>query len=481
MRAELDRIFRLAAAHQQEGRWADAESGYRDILGRDPDYVPALGELGRLAFHRGFPDIAATLLARAAALAPGIAHLRDSLAHVLQSQGLFAQAIATLRKNLALHPDYVDSYNNLGNVLKATDSADKAVSIFRRALALDPRNWAVWSNLGTALHQMQCDDAAAAAYRTALSLSDNPDVHHNLSHALLASGRLAEAWPEYEWRSQAVDHRATWPRFTTRRWRGEPAPGRTLLVHAEQGMGDMLQFCRYVPLLADRGMRIVLQVHRPLVRLMRSLAGVADVVARGDELPPFDMHCPMLSLPQIFGTTLETIPAHVPYLSATAEDVAAWQQRLGPHVRPRVGISWAGNPQLGADRRRSIAVENLDPILQGLDIDFHSLQYDAATPAGMIASMASVADFADTAALISSLDLVVAVDSAVAHLAGSIGGPIWLLNRFDAEWRWLRQRNDSPWYPTMRQFRQKVPADWRSVILEVRAELESWAACWAPE
>ncbi len=469
MRAELDRMFLAALDHHRAGRAAEAEAGYRRILGRDPDHFPALCEFGRLAFGLGRHDVARALFGRAAGLDEADRVLRNNLGNAQEHCGDLAAALATHRRNLAEDPAFPEGWSSLGNVLKANGRLDGAIAAYRRSVAAAPDYVAGLGNLGAALHQATRDDEAIAVTRRALALLDDPDLHHNLSHALLSTGRLAEGWHEYDWRRQTAQHAPTWPRLAGRRWTGEGGQGGTLLIHAEQGLGDMLQFCRYVPLAAARGWRVVVEVQAPLVPLLRRLDGAAVVVARGDALPPCDAYCPMMSLPGIFGTTLETIPAAVPYLAAEPDKVAAWRPRLAGQIR--VGLAWAGNPQLAADSRRSLAPDLLAPLLDLAGITFFSLQKDRPAPPGVVDLMAGVADFGDTAALVANLDLVIAVDSAVAHLAGAMGRPVWLLNRFDAEWRWLRDRDDSPWYPTLRQFRQAAPGDWPGVIARVRAEL----------
>ncbi len=470
-------MFELAVLHHQAGRLAEAEAIYRDILGRDPDHLPTLVEYGRLALQLGRPEVAVVVLQRAAALAPDHPIVATNLGVAQEFGGHLDQAMVTQRRNIARHPGDGASFNNLGNVLRTLQRLPEAIRQYRHAIAVNPADGQLINNLGGALHQERRDAEAVAAFRASLARQEDAEVRHNLALALLSQGRLAEAWPEYEARSRTAQHAASWPQFPqATRWQGEDGTGRTLLIHAEQGMGDVLQFSRYVPLAVARGCRVVLQVHRPLLRLMRRLAGVADIVAQGEPLPACDLYCPLMSLPGVFGTTLEAIPAEIPYLSPYPEDVAGWAARLGPEHRPKVGLAWAGNPQQPTDKRRSVPVERLAPLLARTDFAFYSLQVDAAPPAGMIDLMGGVRDFADTAALIANLDLVIAVDSAVAHLAGAMGKPVWLLNRFDAEWRWLRDRDDSPWYPTLRQFRQTAPGDWDGVIARVRAELARMGA-----
>jgi len=271
--------------------------------------------------------------------------------------------------------------------------------------------------------------------------------------------------------------------FAQPQWRGQSAEKRTLLIHAEQGLGDSLQFCRYAPLAAARGLKVVLEVQRPLVRLLRSLSGVELVVEAGGELPSFDFHCPMLSLPLALDTTLATVPSAAFYLQADRALIAAWRTRLAARPGLRIGLAWAGRSRIHAselaavDRRRSIALDHLAPLFDLPGFQFFSLQKDdpkAPADVPLTDFMDEMEDFADTAALIANLDLVISVDTAIAHLAAALGKPVWLLNRYDSCWRWLRTREDSPWYPSLRMFRQPAAGDWRTVIERVGAELRLW-------
>jgi len=303
------------------------------------------------------------------------------------------------------------------------------------------------------------------------------------------AGRLEAGWKEYEWRWQTTQLSGRARDFLAPLWDGTAIEDRTILLHAEQGFGDTLQFCRYVPLIAC-GARIILEVQAPLVRLLSRLPGVTQIVAHGDGLPPFDLHCPLLSLPRAFGTTLDTIPAVTPYLSADPALAANWHERLAGLDDLRIGLVWAGSQRLNRpeeaafDRRRSIALDAMAPLGEASGVSFISLQKDELAAQAIHPPhemrlhdfTADLHDFEDTAALIVNLDLVISVDTSVAHLAGALGKPVWLLNRFDTCWRWLLNRDDSPWYPTLRQFRQPGPGDWNSMIREVRDALQHLAA-----
>jgi hypothetical protein len=392
-------------------------------------------------------------------------------------------AIACFRHALHLKPDFPEARNNLGNALREQRQLDDAIACYRVAIGLRPDYPEAHNNLGTALMEQGRLDEAAASYRNAILYKpDYPDPHANLATVLLAQGDMAAGWREYEWRWEMRQMIGGRRGFAQPQWQGEAAEGRTLLIHAEQGYGDTLQFCRYATLAAAAGLRVIIEAPKPLVRLLRSVPGVDLVLRSGAELPAFDLHCPMLSLPLALGTTLATIPGATPYLHAEAAQAASWQARLAAIAGggPRIGLVWAGNPGLSLpakaamDRRRSLSPEQLAPLLETPGMRFFNLQKDGpAAPAQfpLVDVMGEMGDFADTAALIVNLDLVISVDTAVAHLAGALGKPVWLLNRFDTCWRWLTGRCDSPWYPTLRIYRQPRPADWDAVLAEVARDL----------
>ncbi len=307
------------------------------------------------------------------------------------------------------------------------------------------------------------------------------EAQYALGYLLLLTGRLQEGWQGFEARRQI--QRMQPLQILRPLWDGSPVPERRVLLHAEEGLGDTIQFCRFVPLLAERA-RIVFGVPQALVRLLAGLPGIEQIVTMGDPAPAFDMHLPLLSAPHVLSTTLETIPAAVPYLHADPDQVADWHGRLRDLPGLRIGLAWAGNPHLVNDRRRSIPLDRLAALADVSGVSFVSLQKGAAASQVSAALPQMVlhdwtdrlVDFADTAALIENLDLVISVDTSVLHLAGALGKPVWLLNRFDTDWRWLLDRNDSPWYPTLRQFRQPQPGDWDAVVQAVRVALAQVAA-----
>jgi tetratricopeptide (TPR) repeat protein len=469
-------LINLANALAAQGRLDEAVSCCRLAAGSSPGVAEAHYNLGNLLQRQDRLDEAAASYRRALELRPGYTEAHNNLANALKEQGRLDEAAASCRRALRLSPDYAEAHYNLGNVLMEQERLDEAAACFRRALALRPDDPATHNNLGRVLKRQGRPDEALACWRAALALQpDFPDAHTNLAMALLARGELAEGWREYEWRWHSPLMRKTRRNFDRPQWRGEAATGRTLLIHAEQGFGDTLQFCRYAPLAAASGLRVILEAPKPLVRLLRRLDGVDLVVEAGAPLPEFDLHCPILSLPLAQGTTLASIPATT-YLRADPQQEAGWRTRLAAIAGPgrRIGLAWAGNPALPADARRSLPPALLAPLFAVPGLHFVSLQKGgAAAPADFPLTdlMDEMADFAGTASLIAGLDLVIAADTAVAHLAAGLGRPVWLLDRFDPCWRWLAGRRDSPWYPTLRLYRQPAPGDWESVIAEVVRDL----------
>jgi len=480
--------YNLGNALRDLGRAKEAEAGYRQAVRLKPDFAEAHHNLGTLLREDGRLAEAERHYRAALRGQPGNPAWHCALGDTLRAQDRPEAAVACYRTALGLKPDYPEALNNLGNALRALDRPAEAEAAYRQALGLKPGFVDAQANLAILLMLDNRLDEAVEACRATLRLDpDHAVAHANLGVLLLRAGRLAEGWPEYEWRWRVGPEIGLQDRgFSQPRWTGEALGGRVLLIHAEQGYGDTIQFCRYLSLAAAYG-RVVLEVPRPLLRLLSDLPGIERIVATGDPLPEFDLHCPLLSLPGVFGTTLDTIPATVPYLAADPSGAMVWRDRLAALPGLRVGLVWAGNPARhvamaqAVDRRRSIGLAQLAPFAAIHGVTFVSLQKGEAAGAVPLSGMVvhdwtdELTDFADTAALVQALDLVISVDTAVAHLAGALGKPVWLLNRFDTCWRWLADRDDSPWYPTLRQFRQPRPGDWDSVLDEVRAALATLA------
>jgi len=477
-----DALNNLGVALFALGRPAEAEAGYREALRLDPSLADAHGNLGIALFAQGRPGEAEASYRQALRLRPGYRDAHNNLGIALSALGRPAEAEACLREAVRLRPDLADAHCNLGVVLCEQGRPAQALASLGEALRLKPDYADAHSNQGMALFELRRLAEAEASCRQAIRLRpDLADAHRNLASVLLIDGRFEEGWREYEWRWK-VDQMAAGVRdFLVPQWTGEPIGERVILLHAEQGLGDTLQFCRYAPLIGP-GARVILEVQAPLARLMSSLPGVARVVVRGEPLPAFDLHCPLLSLPHAFGPD---IPAATPYLAAEAADAARWRERLADLPGLRVGLVWAGEarkdqPKLAqVDARRSMRLAQMASLGAAAGVSWISLQKGGPAaqatdpPPGLTLHdfTADLGDFADTAALIETLDLVISVDTSVAHLAGALGKPVWLLNRHDTCWRWLLGRDDSPWYPTLRQFRQPSPGDWASVMVVVRTAL----------
>jgi len=444
----------------------------------------------------------------------------------------FEAALSSYDQAIAIRPGYAEAYLNRGNVQKRLDRPEAALASYTRAIDLKPDYAEAHCNRGNVQGELGRVDAALASYDAAISIAPGyADAHCNRGNLLGDSMRFEEAlesydraitadpgyaqayfckslvslllgdwergWRDFEWRWRNVhcassrEHRE----FSQPLWLGEqPLAGKTILLRGEQGMGDIIQFCRYATLVAARGARVVLEAPRPLVNLLRSLQGVVQLVEFGESLPPFDCHCPLLSLPLAFGTMPATIPAQVPYLRSSTARVNYWRDKLGPRSRPRVGLVWSGGfrpdqPELRqVNNRRNMPLAAMKALLHP-GLEFYSLQkgepaeselalLKAAGWSGpeLIDLTGELHDFHETAALIEQLDLVVSVDTSTAHLAGALGKPVWILNRLDTCWRWFLGRTDTPWYPTARIYRQERAHDWTGVVDRVREDLARLAA-----
>jgi tetratricopeptide (TPR) repeat protein len=425
---------------------------------------------------------------RALALRPAMAEVHYNRGNALDELRRFDEALASYDRALALRPDYAEAHYNRGNALHVLKRFDEALADYDRALALRPDYAEAAANCGATLHDLKRYDEALASYGRAQALRpDFADAHYNEAMCRLLLGDFERGWQKHEWRWQTAQLKNAKRDVPQPLWLGSDAiRGKTIFLHAEQGLGDTIQFCRYAPLVVQRGAHVILEVQKPLQELMSTLPSAMQIVSKGDPLPAFDLHCPLLSLPLALATRLETIPSAMPYLFARESKTRVWRERLRKHAKLRVGVVWAGNPRKelpGANRidgQRSIAFDQLAPLFQLTGCDFYSLQKgdDAVRQLRTSSFRHAVTDwtdelhdFSDTAALIEKLDLVVSVDTSVAHLAGALGKPFWLLNRYNTCWRWLADRDDSPWYPTARLFRQDATRKWDPVIARVAAAL----------
>lgn len=463
-------------------RSQEALAAYEQAIALHPGYAEAWLNRGNALETLARPDEALSSYEHAVALRPGLAPAHFNRGNLLRRLGRREDALMEYTRALASHPGYVEAWNNRGNILRELNRPGEALSDYDRALALRADYAEAWLNRGIVLDALGRRAEALASFERVLALrSDHPEAHYCLALHRLLHGDFGRGWAGYEWRWKASDA-ATAPAFPQPPWLGrEDLAGKTILLHAEQGYGDTLQFCRYARLVADLGARVILQVQPPLRSLLTRLAGPVQVVAQGDPLPPFDVHCPLMSLPLAFGTELASIPAEIPYLSADPTETAAWRARLGETDTPRVGLAWSGRPAHRNDMNRSIPLAELAPLFQA-GAEFISLQKDvreedreslASTPA-IRDFGGQLRDYADTAALIACLDLVITVDTSVAHLAGALGKPVWILLPSDPDWRWLLGREDSPWYPSARLFRQTRLHEWGSAIPHITEALRNF-------
>jgi tetratricopeptide (TPR) repeat protein len=479
-----DHHFKLGDAFFRHGKTEDALRSWCRVIELQPRHADALSWLGCLYVEAGQLDRSVAHFRRAIVANPRHYYAHDNLGIALRKKGELEEAIQCHLRAIALKPDQPEAYTHLGTTYSEIDRLEDAIASHQKAVAVDPAFSGAHCNLGTAyVGALRLEDAIRS-YERALELEPgNGHYHWNYSNALLLAGDYDKGWKEYEWRWQAPELKKPRPDFPGPAWQGEDIAGKTILLHGEQGFGDVIQFIRYASLVADRGARVLFVSPPQLARLVSNAKGISQVAGVGQPLPGFDLHFPLLSLARAFNTRLSTVPSSVPYIRADDTLVAAWRARMENDKSFRVGVIWGGRTTHPQDRKRSCALSDLAPIARSRGVQLYSLQKgeqaaQAKSPHAMslIDWTDELGDFADTAALMANLDLIISVDTAGAHLAGALGRPVWLLNRYQTEWRWLLDREDSPWYPTMRIFRQPRLGDWQTVMESVAAELEQLAA-----
>lgn len=464
----------------QLGRYSEALTKYEEAIALNPQDADTWNNRGLLLQDR-FKRYQEALASfdKVIEIAPDFAEGHYNRGVLFSRMKRYEDAIESYEKAIALRPNYAIAYNNRANALRELRRYDEALSNFNTAITLNPQLAEAYYSRGVLLTDLTKFDEAMTDYETAIAITpDYPEANYNMSFLKLLTGNFEEGWTLYEWRWRTEHAEVNYEDYKRGLWLGEqPIAGKIILIRTEQGLGDFIHFVRYVPLVEAQGAKVILETPAALVPLMRTLNGTFTIVTKGDVLPNFDLRCPIMSLPLVFKTTLETIPATIPYLKADSGRQLIWRERLGPKSKPRIGLVWSGNPQHKNDHNRSIPLRLLKPLFE-LDVEFHSLQVevrseDQASLAELPIHTHSEAlhDFADTAALVSELDAVIAVDTSVTHLAGALGKPIWILLPCVPDFRWLLGRNDSPWYPTARLFRQTALGDWEGVIQNVVAEL----------
>ncbi len=471
----------LSTVLRRQGRLDEARASYERALAHDPNNVAALQNLGNLLVNSGELAKAIEHFERALALQPHLAQAHNGMGAALHELGRLDDAEASYRKALASKPDYADAYCNLGNLARKRGRSTEAIEHYERALALNPDLSEAHSNLGMALVGERKLEEARRHYDRAVALEPGlGNARWNRSLLDLLEGKFESGWQDYDVRRFRAQ---TAPRsFAQPIWRGESLKGARILLHAEQGFGDAIQFMRYGPLVSAAGGTVILDVKPGLTRLARQLSEVTELIATGDPLPPFEWQCPLMSLPLAFKTNLATIPAQVPYLRAPEDARQRAAKLTWPESGKRVGLVWSGNPEYAEDRQRSIPLAEFSELFALEGLHFYSLQFGPAAAqiaqikAPIVDLTPGIQDFADTAALIEQLDLVITVDTAVAHLAGALAKPVWTMLPFAPDWRWMLDREDSPWYPTMRLFRQPKRDDWSSVIERLLDQLTTMTA-----
>jgi hypothetical protein len=444
-----DEALARAQAAAQARRFGEAAGICNDVLATAPDNAPALALLGMVAAHTNDPERGIALLERAVTARPGVATWYANLSALYRMVYRMQDALRVGQEAIRLDPQNADHLVNLSLVFTDVDDREHAVACLLRALGLKP---------------------------------DHADGHLALGQNLLAKGDFEPGWLEYEWRNLTEAGKSTLPKMTSAAWNGMRIPNGRLLMVGDQGYGDTIQFARYIPMIAERCQEVILGCSAEMGPLLASLPGVTQYCHRWTDVPGHAAHCRLSSVPGLLHTTLDTIPAKVPYLFADPVRVAAWRDRLDaslPRGTRRIGLAWTGRPTHPNDRRRSLRLARLAPLAGIRGVSFVSLQKPL--PQADVASMSLfpglsdiAGDFGQTAAMMLNLDLVISVDTAMAHLAGALGRPVWLLLSKAADWRWMIERNDSPWYPTARLFRQKTAGDWDPVISEAAAALAEW-------
>jgi len=485
--------FNLGVAFSLLPRLSEAVAALQRAITLQPDFPNAYLCLGSVLTEQGLSEAAVQCYQKGLAIRPGDAQLWFNMGTTLLELRSLSEATAALQQAIVLKPDLAAAYNNLGNVLLKLQRLSEAVEVLQQAIALKPDYTDAYINLGNALQAQGKVKEAIAAYNRAIALNpSNLEVYYNRATAILLSGNLSHGFAEYERRTKIPRFHHFYEWFDGKpRWGGKNFAGKCLLVYDEQGFGDALQFCRYLPLVKSRGGSVQFSTKPPLLRLFANFPGIDEVIEHTAAVIAWtqsDLVVPLVSLPYIFGTTLHTIPAGVPYLNVEQHSKDVWRKRMNcQESHCRVGLVWAGNPANVSGQIRTCGLKAMLPLACIPGVTFYSLQKGEAAqqantpPTGMrlIDLTDDIEDFADTAALIMNLDLIISIDTAVTHLAGALGKPVWTLLPLACEWRWLLARDDTPWYPTMRLFRQSAPGDWSGVMTAVARELRTLVAATA--
>ena len=475
--------YNWGTALKAQNQPAEAIPKYQQAIACKPTLVDAHYNLGTVLHELGRWEEAVVAYEEAARLKPDFAMVHNNLGNVYKLQGKVSEAVSAYERALAAESDHAEAFSNLGTLLQEQGKLTETIECYRQAIRSKPGCSEAYNNLGNALQEQGQLTKALVCYEKSLRLQpDSAEGHYNRALVYLSQERFAEAWPEFDWRQKCKNYPVRI--FREPLWDGSPFEGRSLLVHAEQGFGDTLHFVRYLEKVRARGGRVLFEVQPALVPLLRS-SGIEGVVAAGSPLPSFDLHVPLLNLPSIFRTDLTNLPADIPYLTADPRLVKSWRDELASHEGFKIGLNWQGNPGYALDRNRSIALKRFAPLASVSGAQFFSLQKkDGAGQLAEVTKTWPIHDwgprldehsgaFMDTAAVMKGLDLVITSDTATAHLAGALGVKVWVALMLVPEWRWLLERAESPWYPTMRLFRQTTPGDWQPVFQRMADELRT--------
>lgn len=471
----------LGLALQDQGKLDETIHSYSKALELKPEYAEARNNLGNVLKEQGKAEESIACYQRAIELKPRYVEAHNNMGNLFSIQGKLDESLQCYRRALELKPDYADAHNNIGYILTTQGKLDEAITCYQRAIELRPEYAEALNNLGITLQSQGNLSEAIGYYPKAIKLKpEYAQAHLNQGLAFLVLGDWERGWPEYEWRWKTKD---LTPRgFSQPMWNGEPLAWRTILIHAEQGIGDTLQFIRYAPLIKQQGTKVIFECQKALIGLLEGIPGVDQIVPQNSKLPPFDLHVPMMSLPRTLKTKVETIPANVPYLFPKPGLVESWKEKLSSLEGFKIGINWQGSKSYRYDHFRSIPLRVFEPLARIPGVRLISLQKgygieqlheikDLFPVIDLGTELDQQVPFLDTAAVMKNLDLVISPDTATAHLAGALGVPVWLALSFSPHWVWLLNRSDSPWYPTMRLFRQRELGKWEHVFEEMRTAL----------
>jgi len=463
----------------QAGNFSIAIQYLQEVIENNPTHIGAYYNLGNVYRDTGHIDKAVSCYKKVLQLNPMYSDAYVNLGILFRAKGSIDLELGCYQKAIQINPNAIGAYYNLGHAYREIGRFDESLACYQKVLQLDPNNVNAYMNLGLVLRIKGRHHETKDCYQKVIELNPNDaNAHWNLSNVLLLLGDFEQGWKEFDWFRKTDDCLRRQRNFPQPLWDGFDLEGLTILLHAEEGFGDTIQFIRYATLVAMRGATIIIESQKELTSLLRNIKGIKSVISHGEKLPDFDVHCPLMSLPRVFNTNLDNIPVNIPYLTADSELATEWGKKiLQDNSKLKTGLVWSGG---GLPFKKSCSLEIFSPLADLQNITFYSLQKGAPAkqaenpPIGMrlIDYTNDFKDFSDTAAFIQNLDLVITVDTAVAHLAGALGKPVWTMLPFVPDWRWFLEREDSPWYPTMRLFRQPSLGDWESVIEMILKELE---------